>query len=292
MENNENKIVKPVKPTLEEYNLSEQQISLLTSFKQKCSKIADKYLLTTFIVLSLIGVSIVIGSNLHLGFLVLSTTVAVILAWGVLPPIFQKVTSKDLKDFIYNRDKNENIASIDESNRKYQFALVDYKNKNELYERILRRRLWEHWLSLSPVDFEEAVGDLFLDKGYEVWTTKATGDHGVDLYMEKDGKKFVVQCKTYKKALGPNAVRDLYGTMMAQEADEAFLAAPSGFTMATKEFCNGKPIKLLDIDELTQMAYDFDSYIPYWIDSAKSVDDAFKYINKNIIGKQYRGRRY
>lgn len=165
-----------------------------------------------------------------------------------------------------------------------------YKAKNNLYERVVRRATWEYWLSLTPTDFEEAVGELFLDKGYQVWTTKATGDHGVDLYLEKDNKKFVVQCKTYKSVLGPNSARDLYGTMTAEGADEAFLAAPSGFSAATKEFCKNKPIKLLDIDDLTKMTYDFENYTSYWLDNVKTMDDLVKGVNKRL-GKRYKIRR-
>jgi hypothetical protein len=111
--------------------------------------------------------------------------------------------------------------------------------------------------------------------------------------LEKDGIKAIVQCKTYKKVLGPNAARDLYGTMTAQNVSHAYLAAPGGFSSATKSFCEGKPITLLDLDGLSKMFYPFENYTPHWIDSAKSMDDIRKGINKHIYGgKGYGRRRY
>lgn len=292
METNE-KLEKPIKPWLEEFDLSEQKVKVLHDFKFQCEKKSKLYLWITFGILCIIGSIVVLTSDSNKGLIFLVLIMSAIISWSVVPFFFKTIKKSEIKDFIYTKSRNATITEIDNNYGEFTSAMAIYKGKNDFYERVLRRATWQYWLSLTPTDFEEAVGDLFLDKGYEVWTTRATGDHGVDLYLEKDGKKYVVQCKTYKKVLGPNAARDLYGTMTAQGADEAFLVAPSGFSTATKEFCKDKPIKLLDIDDLTKMVYDFESYTPYWLDNAKSMDDVMKGINKHILGgKKYRGRRY
>jgi len=292
METNE-KFEKPIKPKLEEFGLDEQKVKILSDFKSQCERKSIQYVRIAFGLLSTVGTTSILIFNLNQGLIILVLIASAIISWSIIPFLFRTTTKSEFKDFIFEKTRDMSIATIDQDNNSYTSAMGVYKGKNDLYERVLRRATWQYWLSLTPTDFEEAVGDLFLDKGYEVWTTRATGDHGVDLYLEKDGKKYVVQCKTYKKVLGPNAARDLYGTMTAQEADEAFLAAPSGFSTATKEFCKGKPIKLMDIDELTKMTYDFESYTPYWLDNAKSMDDVIKGINKHVLGgKRYRGRRY
>jgi HJR/Mrr/RecB family endonuclease len=291
METNE-KFEKPIKPKLEEFDLDEQKVKTLREFKSKCEKKSNLYLWIAFGLLSAIGIILILTTETKYGFIILAIIASAIISWGIVPFLFKTITKSEIKDFIFEKTKDSLITKIENNNNSYTSAMGVYKGKNDLYERVLRRATWQYWLSLTPTDFEEAVGDLFLDKGYEVWTTSATGDHGVDLYLEKEGKKCVVQCKTYKKVLGPNAARDLYGTMTAQGADEAFLAAPSGFSAATKEFCKGKPIKLLDIDELTKMTCDFESYTPYWLENAKSMDDVIKGINKHVLGgKKYR-RRY
>jgi filamentous hemagglutinin family protein len=232
----EEKFEKPIKPKLEEFGLDEQKVKMWRDFKSQCEKKSNTYLWITFGVLSIVGAIVILTTALNYGFIILVLIASAIITWGIVPFLFKTITKSELKDFIFEKTKNETIEKIDENNNSYTSAMGVYKGKNDLYERVLRRATWQYWLSLTPTDFEEAVGDLFLDKGYEVWTTRATGDHGVDLYLEKDEKKFVVQCKTYKKVLGPNAARDLYGTMTAQGADEAFLAAPSGLVLQQKSF--------------------------------------------------------
>jgi HJR/Mrr/RecB family endonuclease len=287
------KFEKPIKPKLDEFDLNEQKIKALREFESQCDKKSNLYLGVTFGLFSALGIILILTTETKYGFIVLVLIASALISWGIVPFLFKTINKSEIKDFIFEKTKDATITKIEKSNNSYTSAMGVYKGKNDLYERVLRRATWQYWLSLTPTDFEDAVGDLFLDKGYVVWTTSATGDHGVDLYLEKDGKNFVVQCKTYKKVLGPNSVRDLYGAMTAQGADEAFLAAPGGFSAATKEFCRNKPIKLLDIDDLTKMTYDYESYTPYWLENAKSMDDVIKGINKNILGgKRYRGRRY
>ena len=286
------KLEKPVKPGLIDFLLTEEIIKDLNNYLKQCERKASNYLVITFIIVFLLGSSFILINNFWKGYIILIIIFSAIITWAIIPAIFKAKTKKEIKDFIFHKNKSDIQAYVYMNHEKYKAALAEYKIKNDLFERALRRTAWIYWLSLNPVEFEEAVGDLFLDKGYKVFTTPVKGDQGVDLFLEKDNKSFVVQCKTYKKPLGPNAARDLYGTMVAHEAHGAYLAAPGGFSIATKEFCKGKPITLLDIDELTKMFYDFESYTPYWLDTAKSKEDVIRGINKHILGKPYRPRHY
>ena len=281
---------KPIKPTLGEFNLTEGDVTELSRFKDRCNTKSKNYLILVFGLLSVVAVLIIYLNGLHNGLLFFTTICSAVITWGIIPFLIRSITKLQFNDLIFEKIKTSKISNYNEKNIKYSSAMTEYKDKNQLFERVLRRATWNHWLSLNPIEFEEAVADLFIDKGYDVYTTPVTGDHGVDLFITKDGKTSIVQCKTYKKSLGPSAARDLYGAMIAQGAKEAFLAAPGGFTVATKEFCKNKPIKLLDIDELTKMSYNYENYISHWIDSAKSVNDIVKGINKNILGKPYKKR--
>ncbi len=276
---------KPTKPILAEFNLTEEQVSVLQKFKDNCEKKAKNILRIAFGLLVIPGTLLVIANQLHKGLIAPAIIGSAIVSWGIIPSVLTKLK---LKDFIFEKTKTLIIRDYQEKNLRFSSAMAEYKNKNHFFERVLRRSTWNYWLALNPTEFEEAVADLFLDRGFEVYTTPTTGDHGVDLFLKKDGNTSIVQCKTYKKVLGPNAARDLYGTMVSQAAKEAFLAAPGGFSAATKEFCKDKPIQLLDLDELTKMSYEYENYIPHWIDSAKSMDDIIKGLNKNVLGKPCR----
>ncbi|MFO8234730.1 MAG: restriction endonuclease [Bacteroidales bacterium] len=274
---------KPIKPELEEYDLDENRLKIIDEFIDSCKKRSNRYLLYVFIICVLISILIVYSSNIHKAYFALFIVASGTISWLITPVLFLLFSKQKIDEYLFNTRKNELIFNIYRNRQKYELALSKYKEDNKLFERAIRRTAWQYWLSLSPREFEEAVGQLFLDEGYEVWITKNSKDHGVDLFLVKDNKNYVVQCKTYKRPLGPNVVRDLYGTMIANHADEAFLAAPMGFSNATKDFCKGKPITLLDIDELTKMTYNFENYIPRWLETASSIDDVVKHIHKNIL---------
>lgn len=64
--------------------------------------------------------------------------------------------------------------------------------------------------------FELNVGDYFHSQGYEVDVTKSTGDWGVDVFIQKDGEKGVVQVKNYgncRTRISRKDVMELYGAM-------------------------------------------------------------------------------
>jgi HJR/Mrr/RecB family endonuclease len=112
----------------------------------------------------------------------------------------------------------------------------------------------QHILSLSPTDFEHYIADLFRRQGYRVTQTGQTGDHGVDVRAEKDGLKFVVQCKRYTdRAVGEPAIRDFYGTMTREGADHGFFLTTSRYTKQAQEWAKGKAITLIDKDGLLKM---------------------------------------
>ena len=117
-----------------------------------------------------------------------------------------------------------------------------------------RRKLSEHWLSLDGRAFEEELARLYRDLGYVVHLTRQSGDDGIDLVLEADGKQTVVQCKRHQQTVGPGAVRELYGAMMHLHAHDAILGGTSGFTSGVFDFVKGKPITLLDLDELVAMS--------------------------------------
>jgi hypothetical protein len=103
---------------------------------------------------------------------------------------------------------------------------------------------------MDPVDFENLIGQLFEDMGYKVKTTAVTGDEGVDLFLQKDGIKEVVQCKRFKGNVGAPIVRDLYGAMIHFNAQKSYLVTTGRITQPARDWVAGKPIELIDGTEL------------------------------------------
>ena len=131
--------------------------------------------------------------------------------------------------------------------RKYNEALA-------AYEKYLLMQQRGEWLGLGGRDFEFAVGDLMEALGYKVQVGSGSNDRGIDISMEKDGVKIIVQCKNHKRPVGPAVARELWGAFKCTHAHEAWLVASSGWTKGVAEFAHFKKnFKLLNVDDLIKL---------------------------------------
>ncbi len=109
--------------------------------------------------------------------------------------------------------------------------------------------------ALRPADFEAYVARLFRSKGYKVTLRGRSGDRGVDLELAKSGgKRAIVQCKRYQKTVGPDVVRELYGTLMHEKVAHAFLVTTADISDSAREWARGKPMTLIDGALLVEIA--------------------------------------
>lgn len=108
--------------------------------------------------------------------------------------------------------------------------------------------------ALSPRDFEIFVAQLFRKKGYRVQHRGRSGDMGVDLMItQPGGRRAIVQCKRYRSTIGPDIVRELYGTLMHEQVVHAFLVTTADISQSAREWAEGKPMTLIDGDTLAQI---------------------------------------
>lgn len=109
---------------------------------------------------------------------------------------------------------------------------------------------------LSGAEFEEYVANVFRKKGYQVEITNISGDHGIDLLMQKGKEKIAVQCKRWSDPVGEGVVRDFYGSLLHQGAKLGCIIATTTYSDHAKEFAQGKPIKLIDFDGFIRIVLD------------------------------------
>ena len=146
----------------------------------------------------------------------------------------------------YRREQEATIA-----------ALTKEREKQNQLEREKQRQLRKKvkwWKSLDGHTFEKEIAKVFNERGYEVRRTQRSGDEGIDLWLAKDHAKYIVQCKAHKKVVGPAIVRDLYGTLLhwkeSTEVTEAWLLSTNGFSQGAKKFADGKPLRLITVEDL------------------------------------------
>jgi restriction system protein len=109
--------------------------------------------------------------------------------------------------------------------------------------------------SMSWRDFERLVGETFRRQGFTVTGFGGNGpDGGVDLGLSKNGQRFLVQCKHWRKRqVGVTVVRELNGVIAAQRAHGGFVVTGGQFTREAREFAASCAVKLIDgpaLDEL------------------------------------------
>jgi restriction system protein len=118
----------------------------------------------------------------------------------------------------------------------------------------LRKRILEQQKNLDSIrelswqEFEALVGEAFRRQGYSVTQHGGTApDGGIDLVILKAGAKAVVQCKRWRERhIGEAPVRELYGVMTAEGANEAIFVTCGQYTGEARRFADGKPIRLVN----------------------------------------------
>jgi len=112
----------------------------------------------------------------------------------------------------------------------------------------------EDLMALSPDDFEALIAKLFEAYGHDTTVMGGNGDHGVDVVVSTTmGEKWIVQCKRYSGSVGEPVVRDLYGTLLHEDAQKAYLITTGGLTRQAVAWAEGKPIVLYDGEGLVRL---------------------------------------
>lgn len=104
-------------------------------------------------------------------------------------------------------------------------------------------------------DFEYLVSEAYRRQGYSVQeNTGAGADGGIDLVLNKNGNRLLVQCKNWRsRKVGVTTIRELFGVVTAEDASEGIVVCSGYFTNEAIEFAKGKPITLVDGAALSRL---------------------------------------
>ncbi|HEY6640864.1 restriction endonuclease [Povalibacter sp.] len=113
--------------------------------------------------------------------------------------------------------------------------------------------------------FESIVGEAFRRRGYSAIENAVDGaDGGVDLVLRKDGKKYFVQCKQWRKAtVGVKPIRELFGVVSAQGAAGGIFVTSGVYTADASDFAATSGVELIDGPSLQEMIEESRSAEPY-----------------------------
>ena len=109
-------------------------------------------------------------------------------------------------------------------------------------------------LRLDGPEFEAYVALVLADNGFKhVELTKGSGDQGVDILCERNGKTYAIQCKNYDGAVGNFAVQEAYAGAEYYGCDVPVVVCPGTFTRGAIELAETTDVELWDGETLTRM---------------------------------------
>jgi len=112
----------------------------------------------------------------------------------------------------------------------------------------------EQCLRLTGEEFESYVALLLKDHYYRhIEITKGSGDQGVDILCERNGKTYAIQCKNYEGAVGNFAVQEAYAGAEFYGCEIPVVICPGTFTRGAIELAESTGVELWDGERLSRM---------------------------------------
>jgi len=108
---------------------------------------------------------------------------------------------------------------------------------------------------LTWFQFEKLLCEAFKREGYQVEHTGTDGpDGGVDIRIQNQESRKLVQCKHWKKnQVGVGVVREMLGIVTSERADEGIVVTSGSFTRDAISFAETNAIRLIDGRQLEVM---------------------------------------
>ncbi len=152
--------------------------------------------------------------------------------------------------------RNANLSASQPTKNNDKAFLLWWINCNlDMYERDhlqqdLAQKLDE---DSSGREFEEFCQKKLIAAGWSVKLTKASGDQGADLIVEKNNIRVCIQCKKSAKPVGNKAVQEAYSAKTFTGTKYAVVVTNSQYTKSAKELAAVNGVILLHHDDLAAL---------------------------------------
>jgi restriction system protein len=124
-------------------------------------------------------------------------------------------------------------------------------------EETLRASGFDHIDVMTGIEFEGYFAAVLRGLGYEVTTTKTTGDFGVDLVAARDGTRTAVQCKRKKGgAVGAAAIQQVVAGAPMHDCNATMVVTNNLFTRAAQQLAVVHDCELVDRRRLRLLVFD------------------------------------
>lgn len=160
----------------------------------------------------------------------------------------------------YASIKNIKIPSNPELSIKNYIKDINIKKQASEYKKLMENNQKNKKYNVSigdvdtmdGVDFEELLALIFKRLNYNVKLTKATGDQGADLIIEKLDKRTIVQAKRYSSKVSNKAIQEAVGAISFYDANNAIVVTNNYFTKSAIELAKKNNVELWDREKLIE----------------------------------------
>lgn len=104
--------------------------------------------------------------------------------------------------------------------------------------------------TISPYEYEGEIGEKFKILGWKTLVTKASGDQGADVIIEKGEHRGVVQCKMYSQPVGNKAVQEVHAAKSYYDATFAVVVSNQDFTSSARMLATKLGVYLINDSDL------------------------------------------
>ncbi len=107
--------------------------------------------------------------------------------------------------------------------------------------------------AMSGIEFEDFCMKRLHDAGWEVRSTKASGDQGVDILARKNAISIAIQCKRAAHPIGNAAVQEVFAGSKHFRTDHAAVISNSPYTNSAQELAYSTNVLLLHYSDITKL---------------------------------------
>ena len=137
--------------------------------------------------------------------------------------------------------------------------LADISNPAEEVRNYLVAK-YEERFEVQPRKWEEVVGSVFKDLGYDVVITAYQHDEGIDIILSNDSDLVGVQVKRSKNRIQVSQIRELAGALLLGGYTKGCFVTTSDFTKGAEDAgveydTRGYPIELIDAPRFFDALY-------------------------------------
>ncbi len=107
---------------------------------------------------------------------------------------------------------------------------------------------------MEGVEFEQYAAALLKANGYKkVRVTPPANDQGIDLFAEKDGVSYAIQCKRYHGKVGNKAIQEAVAGCGFYHCDVPVVLTNSFFTVSAVQLAEENGVELWNREDLTRL---------------------------------------